>query len=205
MAGSCADHAAGRRRLVQHRTGSITAAGIGEPAELAQAGDLSIRAELPEAKQADLTSDGYAWPKTETFTVLKGIAQKPYEDWQCITDSGSVQWRMLHSSGTRITADGLITIDGWYAAALGSRFGPVGTRYIFLLERADGSISAVRVIKADAKKDCDTVDGWTGANGHIMEMIVETEALPEEVRISGDCNDISVMDGRVIRISKVED
>lgn len=112
---------------------------------------------------------------------VHGTDTKPYMDYRTVTDSTSKQYELL----TQATADenGLLYIDEHLCVALGSKYGKVGSRYLMNIGG-----TWYKVIKADEKADCDTKGGWMGKNGHILEMIVDTSRLPNDVKILGDCN-----------------
>ena len=98
-------------------------------------------------------------------------------------------------------SNGLIKVDGYVCVALGSRYGAIGSKFIFVLK--DGNRKrAVKVIKADEKQDRHTLngEGWTDINGNILEMIVDTGKLPEEAKTSGDCDRIEAVRGEIVRI-----
>lgn len=111
---------------------------------------------------------------------------KPYEDYRAITDSFSTQYELL--SRAYHADNGLLYIDGYLAVALGSKFGEVGTKYYFTMDSGE----EIPVIKADAKQDIHTLngEGWVGTNGHLMEMIVDTDLLDSDAMWMGDCNNL---------------
>ena len=145
----------------------------------------------------------HAKKPAETIRVPSSSRKKPYMDISSVTDISSVQWSILHRSGNT-TKDGLIYVDGRIAVALGSQFGKVGSKYTFVFERDNGRRESVRVIKADAKQDRHTEgnNGWTGQNGHVIEMIVVMNELPNKARVMGDCDYIPAMNGKIVKIWK---
>ena len=136
----------------------------------------------------------------QLINVASKSAVKRYEDFTAISDTSSKQYQLLQK-GVR-ESNGLIKVDGYVCVALGSRYGDVGDKFIFILRRADGTKHAVKVIKADEKQDRHTLngEGWTDINGNILEMIVDTDQLPSSAKASGDCDQIQEVSGEIVRI-----
>ena len=132
------------------------------------------------------------------INVASKSAVKRYEDFTAISDTSSKQYQLLRK-GVR-ESNGLIKVDGYVCVALGSRYGDVGDKFIFILRRADGTKHAVKVIKADEKQDRHTIGGWTDKDGNILEMIVDTDQLPSSAKASGDCDQIQEVSGEIVRI-----
>ena len=103
-------------------------------------------------------------------------------DYRAVTDEASEQYALL--SRATHADNGLLYIDGHLCIALGSKWGPVGTRYIFRMSTGD----EILVIKADEKQDAHTAggEGWQGQDGHVMELIVDAEILDDKVIQTGD-------------------
>lgn len=116
-------------------------------------------------------------------------------DYRTVTDSTSMQYRLLQSASP--DANGLMKIGEYYCVALGSYFGAVGTKYTAVIEGKE-----YKLIKCDEKQAKHTLngEGQTGTDGHLIECIVKTESLPAGVRASGNCN--TLMRGLVERICK---
>ena len=124
---------------------------------------------------------------------------KCFMDYRSITDTTSPQWALQESAWTDET--GLRRVGQDYCIALGSAYGTeIGTRYIITLDTGE-QFSA---ILADQKADQDTVDGHTrDTNGAVVEFIVQTEDLPQEVRQMGDVSEIRSFTGEVDEIIKI--
>lgn len=125
---------------------------------------------------------------------------KCFEDYRAITDTGSPQYRLQQEAWT--DANGLRRINGFYCIALGSAYGSrIGELYIVTLSTGREFLA----ILADQKADRDTVDGHTrDRNGAVVEFLVETEALPEAVRNTGDVSAIPGFEGSVEKIRRVK-
>ena len=132
------------------------------------------------------------------IAVPENTSRKTWMDYRAVTDTNSLQYELISRA---VHADnGLLYIDGHVAVALGSQLGPVGSKYI--VEMSTGE--ELRLIKADEKQDQHTAggEGWVGTDGHLMELVVDTDRLTEEPLIMGDCD--SIVPGTVIRIEVEE-
>ena len=159
--------------------------------------ETAQRTYVPQG-QINATSEENAYCG-QLIEVRSKSAVKRYMDFTSVTDTSSKQYAILQKG--EIQSNGLISVNGFVCAALGSSYGQIGDKYIFILQ--DGSKrKAVRIIKADEKQDRHTLDGegWTDINGNILEMIVDTGKLPEEAKTSGDCDRIEAVRGEIVRI-----
>ena len=130
---------------------------------------------------------------------------KPYTDFRCVTSPESEQWKLLHSENCVSNGNGLMSVDGYYCVAMGQNFGSIGDRFIAVLEKDNGERYEVGLIMADAKQMCHTRngEGWVGANGHVFEMVVDTDVLNPTAKVIGDCNYVPELEGRVVEIRKL--
>lgn len=130
---------------------------------------------------------------------------KPYMDFRCVTSPESEQWKLLHSENCVSVGNGLMSVDGYYCVAMGQNFGSIGDRFIAVLEKDNGERYEVGLIMADAKQMCHTqnYEGWVGVNGHVFEMVVDTELLSPSAKVMGDCNYVPELEGKVIEIRKL--
>lgn len=130
---------------------------------------------------------------------------KPYMDFRYVTSPESEQWKLLHSENCVSNGNGLMSVDGYYCVAMGQNFGSIGDRFIAVLEKGNGERYEVGLIMADAKQMCHTrnCEGWVGVNGHVFEMVVDTELLSPSAKVMGDCNYVPELEGRVVEIRKL--
>lgn len=130
---------------------------------------------------------------------------KPYMDFRCVTSPESEQWKLLHSENCVSNGNGLMIVDGYYCVAMGQNFGSIGDRFIAVLEKDNGERYEVGLIMADAKQMCHTrnCEGWVGVNGHVFEMVVDTDVLNPTAKVMGDCNYVPELEGRVVEIRKL--
>ena len=104
-----------------------------------------------------------------------------YMDFRTITDMTSDQWAMQQYCYTDPTT-GIRMYAGRYCIAVGSGIAiDKGTYIDVTLE--NGTI--IPCVLADCKWDFDTIDTVVGADGGIIEFVVETEYLPNDVQIMG--------------------
>lgn len=129
--------------------------------------------------------------------VMSDSTKKPYMDYRTITDYTSPQYQIV--SQAQHEPDGTLTVDGYTCVALGQNYGAVGDRFVVQIGG-----ETYRIVMADAKRFCDTAGGagWTGVDGHQIELVVDTGALPQECRILGDCD--SIMPGSVEAITRID-
>lgn len=131
---------------------------------------------IVEEKVEDIV-ESYVEDEPEEQVVLTpmGAKSKTYMDYSLITNVNTEQWRLLQT--LTICDDGMLRDnDGYIAAALGSAFGPIGSRYVFTLE--DGK--ELMIIKADQKQDNHTCENniFGLGNWDIIEFIVDTDKMP---------------------------
>lgn len=139
------------------------------------------------------------------LTFGEGSRVKPYMDFRCVTSPESEQWKLLHSENCVSVGNGLMSIDGYYCVAMGQNFGSIGDRFIAVLEKNNGERYEVGLIMADAKQMCHTRNnkGWVGVNGHVFEMVVDTDVLNPTAKVMGDCNYVPELEGKVVEIRKL--
>lgn len=98
--------------------------------------------------------------------------------------------------------DGLLRDEnGFVAAALGSAFGEVGSRWLFVLRQTDG-YKLLRVIKADDKGAYTDDTGTYGSIcGEIIEFIVDETKMPQEANgyaYGGNLDKYEAVSGAVV-------
>ena len=138
---------------------------------------------------------------TSTSWAVGGGEFKCYEDHRCITDTGSPQYALQQKAWT--DDYGLRRYESYYCVALGSAYGSeIGTKYLITLS----SGAELMVILADQKADRDTVQGHTrDRSGAVIEFVVDTPALPYEVKQSGSVSSIPGFNGEVKEIRRLKD
>lgn len=110
-----------------------------------------------------------------------GNTRMSYMDYRTITDPSSDQWRLQQKAVTD-PVTGIRTVNGRYCVAVGSAITTVKGAYIDVTLQNGARIPCVL---ADCKRDCDTIDTFVGADGGIVEFVVETEVLPNQVQLLG--------------------
>lgn len=137
-------------------------------------------------------------PLTQIIETPAHSPRKPWMDYRSVTDEASVQYELL--SRAYHADNGLLYVDGHLAVAIGSGYGPVGTRY-----EMDIGGTTYKVIKADAKNDAHTLngEGFLGTDGHLIEMIVDTDLLDVDAMYTGDCD--CLVPGTVTEIRRIEE
>jgi hypothetical protein len=163
--------------------------------------DESQKGEAPNAEVAAQGSQGMSFG----LTFGEESRVKPYMDFRCVTSPESEQWKLLHGENCVSVGNGLMSVDGYYCVAMGQNFGSIGDRFIATLEKDNGERYEVGLIMADAKQMCHTrnCEGWVGVNGHVFEMVVDTDILNPTAKVMGDCNYVPELEGKVVEIRKL--
>lgn len=156
-----------------------------------------------------LTRD-YPMPTNEKLSA------KTYMSYQAITSKSSLQYQYIHSDeiilddrGFLMSSDG----QGFYGVALGSYFGDIGSRYIFTLQRPDGSTHELKVVKVEAKSDKHTCEhNYKAGSNDVIEFVIDTKAdyMRENVWgngliFQGNFNNCEDFRGNIIGIREVVD
>lgn len=154
-----------------------------------------------EAPNAEVKAQGTGFG----LTFGEESCVKPYMDFRCVTSPESEQWKLLHSENCVSNGNGLMSVDGYYCVAMGQNFGSIGDRFIAVLEKDNGERYEVGLIMTDAKQMCHTqnCEGWVGVNGHVFEMVVDTDVLNPTAKVMGDCNYVPELEGKVVEIRKL--
>jgi hypothetical protein len=145
----------------------------------------------------------YQKPYTSVPVWSAGEVKK-FEDYRCITDTTSAAYRVTHQGV--VMSDGTLSINGRRLVAVGTAIGHVGDKLDFVLTGSEGRRHVLKTIVADSKQTQDTAGeaNYMGADGHIIEALVCTEALPTKARIMGDLSYIPGWDGRITEIRRVK-
>lgn len=133
---------------------------------------------------------------------------KTYMDYRAITNTSSAQYQFIHSDEITICEDGFLRDDeGFIGVAMGSCFGPIGSRYICHLDTGKD----IKVVKIEAKSTSHTFDGFCGSIAYdIIEFVIDTEALWMQQNkwgngyiFSGNFNNYSEFNGKIVAIDMV--
>ena len=168
---------------------------------------LNEKGEADESQNEEVLGTATANAQGTGFDLTFGEESrvKPYMDFRCVTSPESEQWNLLHSENCVSNGNGLMRVDGYYCVAMGQNFGSIGDHFIAVLEKDNGERYEVGLIMADAKQMCHTqnCEGWVGVNGHVFEMVVDTELLNPTAKVMGDCNYVPELEGKVVEIRKL--
>ena len=172
---------------------------------------LVLSVEMPVKEDIDYTpivneNEKDAGAQQEPVSELEpmGSLSKTYMDYRAITDKTSKQWALLQT--LTIGDDGMIRDnDGYIAAALGSAFGPIGSRYVFKLEGG----KELLIIKADQKQDKHTCENniFGLDNWDIIEFVVDSSKMPIYTNgyvYGGNFNNCPEYAGDVLSWTKVD-
>lgn len=155
--------------------------------------EIRCKAGAREAEQIEEERKKAEELKQREIAIPEHTEVKPYMDYRTVTDTSSTQYKIL--SMANANADGIMMVQNYYCVALGAYFGAVGTKYTAIIGGEE-----YHLIKADEKQDRHTLngEGKTGADGHLIEVVVCTEKLNEYARTSGNCNNL--IPGKVEKI-----
>lgn len=131
-------------------------------------------------------------PQWVEMDVPSNNSFKSYMDCSCITDETSEQYQLKFDYLS--SASGIMLIEDRYVIALGSYYTTtIGTKVDLVM--CNGAV--VPCIVGDVKADChtDTQNQQHSVDGSVVEFIVATDNLSDQVRLMGD---ISYADDRLM-------
>lgn len=156
--------------------------------------------------------------KTNTIAVKlptdELLCNKTYMSYKSITSKSSLQYKYIHSDaiilddrGFLMSSDG----EGYYGVALGSYFGEIGSRYIFTLQRPDGSTHELKVVKVEAKSDKHTCEhNYKAGSNDVIEFVIDTKTAYMQQNIwgnglifQGNFNNCEDFNGNIVGIKEV--
>lgn len=140
-------------------------------------------------------SSNIAPEEHEEASVVTEVTTKPWMDYRTVTDTASRQYQLISESTHE--ENGTLAWNGFTLVALGRQWGEVGTTY----EAVIGG-KVVYLVKADEKQDRHTLggEGWFGMDGHVLEVIVDTDYLDEMAMVMGDCDYLEALNGQVTKL-----
>lgn len=124
---------------------------------------------------------------------------KTYMSYKAITLKTSPQWKLQEKA---YTGDyGIRMVDGRYCVALGSAWArEIGTKLDVYMDTGE----VIKVILGDCKQDIhtDKTNRYGARNGDVLEFIVDTAAMPKEVKNCGNYG--IIFKGKVVGMERVE-
>ena len=130
---------------------------------------------------------------------------KTYMDYRTITDTSSAQYDLQQHAYT--DSQGIRRVDGDVCVALGTAYADsCGERFEITLDSGNSFTAVVGDIKADCHTDPSNryVELWEG-HGDMVEFIVETEELDDDIRLMGSIGDYDDYSGSVVSIVRLEE
>ena len=136
------------------------------------------------------------------------LCNKSYMDYRKITNKGTAQWQYIHSDAISVDDKGfLVTEDGYIGVALGTYFGPVGTKYIFELDTG----IELKVVKVEVKSDKHTCEyNYKAGCDDVIEFVIDTKAAYMRENVwgnglifQGNFNNCEDFRGNIIGIREV--
>ena len=128
-----------------------------------------------------------------------------YMDYRALTNTASKQYELQQYAWT--DSQGFRRYGDYYMVAMGTYYGYVGDTFRITTDRGN----CYDVILGDCKgTDAVSYDGyhsWYHVAGdyrlNVVEFIVQTEYLPSEVTLHGDCGVFENIGGNVIKIERL--
>lgn len=148
-----------------------------------QALNLTIKAPVT-VEDTNISTVAMEEPKWVEMDVPSNNSFKSYMDCSKITDVNSEQYKFKYDY--LCSASGIMLVDNRYVIAIGSYYTTkIGCRVDLVMENGE----IVECIVGDCKADKHTDSlNRQNPNGSIVEMIVATDNLSDEVRLRGDCS-----------------
>jgi hypothetical protein len=124
-------------------------------------------------------------PQWVELEVPSNNSFKSYMDCSAITDVNSAQYRFKYEYLS--SACGIMLVDDRYVCAVGSYYATeIGTRIDLVMENGSIVPCVVGDIKAD--KHTDKTNRQHSKDNSVVEFIVATDNLSNEVTLHGDCS-----------------
>lgn len=136
------------------------------------------------------------------------LCNKTYMDYRKITNRDTAQWKYIYSDAITVDDKGfLVTEDGYIGVALGSYFGPVGSKYIFELDTG----IELKVVKVECKSDKHTcVNNYKAGSNDVIEFVIDTKTDYMRQNVwgnglifQGNFNNCEDFKGNIISIKEV--
>lgn len=149
--------------------------------------------------------------KSEEIGVCSMSSVKSYMDYRMTTVKSSRQYKFLNYECTVDKKTGLLyDKDGFIAVALGSIYGPIGTRYYFTLD----SGIVLPLVKGEEKADVDT--DYSGCyhtiDGSVIEFVINDDYAAKYfyssgngLVLNGNFNNYFLFSGSIVSVEKVLD
>lgn len=136
---------------------------------------------------------------------------KTYMDYRAITNTSSSQyWYIRNYMEVDETTGFLLDEDGFIGIALGSYFGPIGTRYYITLDT--GIVLPVVKIEEKADKDTDSKGCAQKWDGSVIEFVINADIANNYygyygngLVLQGNFSNYSIYQGSIEKIERVLD
>ena len=129
---------------------------------------------------------------------------KTYMSYEAITDRSSKQYQYIKEHMTPNDKGYLVDSDGYIGVALGSYFGPIGSKYAFTLSSGE----VLNVVKVEEKDDAHTNNGceqkWDKS---VIEFVIDTTVAAEYYGVASNGyinqgNYNSIYKGYIVKIER---
>lgn len=133
-------------------------------------------------------------PQPVTMTICSTTSTfKSWMDYRKITNTTTRQWRLQQTATT--DEYGFRKVGDYYMVAMAKMYGPVGTKYMITFSGGQ----TMPVIIGDLKANTSCVH----PDGSMIELIVDSQIMPGNVKRSGNYN--SMIEGTITQIVAQEE
>lgn len=147
---------------------------------------------------------------TSDFGVCSTSSTKTYMDYRAITSKSSAQYKYIQANMTVDEETGLLMDEyGFIGVALGSYYGKIGDRYLFVLD--NGTI--LPFVKVEEKADNDTTNGcYHDSDSSVIEFVLHKDLAAayfgktgNGLVSSGNLNNYDEFRGKIAEVQLVTD
>lgn len=164
----------------------------------------------PVIKNSDTSIKNVSYDDTTIYELDESIPTKgtdwyTYMDLDAITDQNSEQYN--RKSRYWLDESGIWCSNNDYVVAMGNGFGKIGERYMITTDRGNRFSVVIGDHKSDIDTDLHNHYSLTYVNGepkfNVIEFIVDTDTLNEDVKESGNIGDYYFITGNITNIEKI--
>ena len=136
---------------------------------------------------------------------------KAWMSYKAVTNKRSPQYKFIHTWGW-VDSEGFMRCSGeknlgvdqdYYLIALGSYYGTsIGTKYRITLDTGKVFYGALADCKAN--RHTNATNQYVLSNGNMVEFLVDTSKLNENVKKMGSANVYMPLNGKVVKIERMD-
>lgn len=131
-----------------------------------------------------------------------------YMDYRTLTDYSSRQYQLQYDGNAWIDNDGFRRYNTYYMVAMGSVYGDIGDTLRVWTDEGNVYDVIIGDIKGTDAIYYDYYDSWYHVCGdsrkNVVEFICDTDCIPYDVKVMGDCNEVDYLSGNIVKIERIE-